>query len=461
MRSSFFGLELGLSGLLAQQKAMDVTGHNIANAHTPGFSRQRLNLSTRPPLGMTSMTTGTGGHIGTGVEAGQAVRLRDQLLDHRYRAVQGKLAEWELRHNVLDQVQHIFGEPSELGIGAGFDRLWMALQELGSHPESIAARRAMIEAGAALSDAINQTHSALTVARGSLDELLRAAVGEVNSVVSELAEVNTLVFKATAQGDNPNDLLDQRDRVLNRLSSLIGITVQTESTGDVTVFCGSHRILDITETRQINLTFAPGGGEASLSWAHSGAEFVPTTGEITGLLAAREEYLPGFISELETMTTAFVDRFNELHREGFGLDGVDGRDFFVSGSTAGTLAVHPDIVNAPGWIAAAGSGEPGDNFMALRLADVRRESIVGGTTVDDFFNSIISRLGTLVQRAEGICSANRNIKLQVEVKREDVSGVSLDEEVTHLLRYQHAYAAAARFISVVDEMLTTLINLGR
>ncbi|MCL6450624.1 MAG: flagellar hook-associated protein FlgK [Acetobacteraceae bacterium] len=460
MRASFFGLETALRALLAHQRAIDVAGHNVANASTDGYSRQRVVLSpgtAYPEPGLWWPASAT--QVGTGVVVEDIRRLRDSFLDRQYCRAAADLAEWRARSSSLEQVEAIWNEPSEGGLAATLQRFWASLQALANDPESLAARAAARESAADLCLVINEVHRRLNEMRRSLDASVRERVDEINRLASEVQGLNREILRIRGQGGQANDLEDRRQLLVDRLAEVAGARALPQAGGSLLVLLGSAPLADAASWYPLEAQDDPANGFlARVAWKGGGTPADIEGGELKGLLDLRDSSLAAWIEAVEDMASALTDRLNAVHRAGFGLDGVDGRDFFDPAGGAGTMALSAAVAQDAGAIAASASGARGDGSNALALAGVRAEPLMAGATVDQFWAGLVSEVGVLGAAAEGRVSAGELLVAQVENQRQSLSGVSVDEEMVSLVRYQHGYEAAARLMAAHREILAILFE---
>ncbi len=474
MRSAFLGLETARRALVAHQRALDVVAHNIANAATPGYVRRE------PVLAATEgfvVETGAGfkrpGMVGTGVEVAMIKRVFDGFLESRIRQSGVTLGLWEGRRDALSQVEAIFGEPSDTGLADALGKFFVAWYEVSKRPDSIPVRTALVEEAKTLAAFFNQTIRGLRDLGRDLDEGIATRIDEVNSLASEIATLNREIVRIRALGNDPADLKDKRDLALARLSRLVNMSAFEAQDGSVVIQVGAREL--VREDRVTRLEFSPGTplGEAvppetveasRVSWSDDGSSADIRGGEVGGLLQARCEDLPAYYADVESLIETLSDRVNALHAAGFALDGSPGGTFYVYDDVARTLSVSSDLDPDAGGdvsrIAASKTGEPGDGANALAIADLGDALTMAGGTVSfpGFYQQMIASLGTDARQAEHMVQVHEATLNQYTNSKDSLSGVSIDEEVVNLMRYQRAYEAAARLVTVVDEMLDTLIN---
>ncbi|MDL2228925.1 flagellar hook-associated protein FlgK [Treponema sp. OttesenSCG-928-L16] len=621
MTSTFQGIEIGKRAVSAHQQALNVTGHNLSNASTEGYSRQRIEFSPFEPIYLPGLNREeTPGQIGQGTVVERIERIRDQLLDQRIIAQAGGEGYWGTRDKYVLMMERTFNEPADISVRGKMDAFWNAWQELSIHPADAASRRAVTERGKTLIDGIHDRFKGLKALQDMAEQDIQITVNRVNELSKQIAGLNNDIQKIRAQGDNPNDLLDRRDLLVDKLSSIIDITVDHRDPDEFMVHTSGFVLVQGKIGRQFELVRGTEReGYSRIIWEETREDAHFRDGSLYALLELRDETIRSEIQSLDSMTMNFIDLVNEAHRPAYGLNGTTGIDFFVerpfvanvagnydrngdgeydssyvfringtnslepreliglegvmtfsgmdgnvevpyyatdtvsdviqrinnSGaevaarldregrlSFKGTTAQdmdNPDfvirhiedsgrflegyagILNASGpegafdwgtadavaglragaadysvapvahpsaWIevnpailrdvtsVAAGYGEngrpanPGNGDAALAIASIRNSEVMVGQlgTFDDYFADAVARIGLMGEQSERALETQNLIMKQLKDMRESISGVNIDEELSQMIKYQHGYAAAARFITTVNQMLDTLIN---
>jgi flagellar hook-associated protein 1 len=430
--STFTGLQTSLRGLLAHQQAIDTTSHNVANANTDGYSRQEAVLD---PSAAYEVIVGTGNiaHLGTGVDVQGYRRIRDAFLDLQYRAQNMQVGDQSTRSTQLDQVELALSEPGDNGISNQLAQFWNGWADLSNSPDDVAARQALIEQGKNLAASFQTVDTQLTTVKSQATSEYTALTGpggDVISTANEIATLNAAIKQFTANGDSPNDLLDRRDKLLDKLSNLAQVRVTDLGNGSINVDFGDAAtplVSDTTVNWPQTLT-APGGKLGAL------IDIAKTGGVIDSYRA-----------DLNNAVKTLADAVNTLHNPG-----GTGTNFFTytAGSEAASLAVNVTTAT----VRTSTSGAAGANDIALAIAGLR------GGTPDKLYTAFVTRIGGDLQNAQR-GESNANVLLNsIEDRRQSTSGVSMDEEMTNLVRFQRGYQASARTMSTMDQMLDTLIN---
>ncbi|WP_274654201.1 flagellar hook-associated protein FlgK [Paenibacillus humicola] len=503
MRSTFHGLEVAKSSLLTQQAALNTTGHNIANANTEGYSRQTVNMTAARSLEAFGMSrSNTPGQIGMGVEFDSITRIREQFLDDQFRGENKNLGDWSVRADTLSKLEGIVNEPSDSGFRTVLEKFWSSWSDLSKDPENESARKIVRETASALTDALNHTSKQLSDLSGSLTQDIDVKLSDVNSKLSMISSLNQAIQRVESLGDDANDLRDQRDLLTDQISKAINITV-TDTPQGYNISMGNASLLQGTAV--VPLTAA-----AAANAMNSGDL---NAGEIHGLFVSRDQYVADYSRQLDTLantlangpfqvtipagsvlpgqtvplaadTVMTVNGINGLHKLGYTLKdpATAGLDFFTAGSpggviTAGNIQLNAAIAADDSLIAASMRTETtsggttvikGNNTLALLMADAGNAVMtidqtasgkgIANATLGDFYQSIVGALGVQSGEASRQTDNAQDLVDQADSRRASVSGVSLDEEMSNLIKFQHAYSAAARFMTTFDQVLDKLIN---
>ncbi|MEZ5359437.1 MAG: flagellar hook-associated protein FlgK [Candidatus Zixiibacteriota bacterium] len=459
MSGLFQGLEVGKRALLTHQLSMSTIGHNMANVGTEGYTRQRVRVVTAMPIEMANY------NVGNGVTAQSIEHVRDLFLTSQYRRENKSLGEWTYKEKTLSQIEQFFSEPSDNSLGDAMDSFWDSWTTLASGDADSSTPRNQI-----ISDAttmINSFHSLDTQLRELLtttDQDVVLRVNEINEYAKQIANLNRLVASEELGGKNANDLRDQRDLLIDELSNLVDVKTQERANGTTTVYISGLAIVENDDTFELGTQAVKSNNNTvthKIVWRDTKTTVKITGGELKGLLDMRDSTVSGYMTKLDDMAEALVEQVNAVHRAGTDLNGNTGIDFFDPiNRTAGSISLNTQIVNDPSMIAASLSGEIGDSSNALAIHDLRNSLILdnGGSTVSDYYNTLVGKIGVQTNEAITFKANYETLIQQIEISRESVQGVSLDEEMANLTKMQHAYNAAARVITVMDEALGTLIQ---
>ncbi len=426
--SSFGGLQTSLRGLLAHQRMLDVASHNIGNADTVGYTRQTTVASAAAGIAVNGATNGGVNWLGQGVDVTAFNRMRDEYLDISARTQNMLLGERGALAEGLSRADAAFSEPSDQGLNALMDKMWTSFQKLSTNPSDSGVRAQVVADAKNLTDAMKEIDSRLAQigadAATQYAQLTSAPGNKVGAYADELSKLNDAIGEAVAAGQQPNDMLDRRDLILDELAQLGQVSVSNQGNGRISVSFGdaSSPLVD-------------GSGQPSVAtWPQA---LVNPGGQLGGLIKVQTA-ISDYRAQLDNVASSLASSVNAVH----------GAPPFFTGATAGTLAVN---VTAATLVAGTGTGAA-SNDVALALSQLR-----GGTS-DRAYQDLVRQTGSDAQNAATMRDLSVSLVNDVESRRQSVSGVSLDEEMTDLIRFQRGYQASSRAMSTMDEMLDVLIN---
>ncbi len=470
--SLFTGLQVALSGLEAQQTVMAVTSHNVANATTPGYERQQADLAANPPYTPPSLQQVQGaGQLGMGVTVASIQRSNSRFLHLQQWANAGDLGAAGQQAQTLSQVQSMLNEPSSTGLNSALSAFWNAWQDVANSPQSTAARSQAVAAGSALASQFHTLSSDLTSLQSSLNSSVGAQIGRVNTYASQIASLNGQIKASIAAGQKPNDLLDARAVAISKLSTLVPVHVTWNTDGTAAVSVGSVDVVAGTQvTPLVGKAQASNHGFLQPQWNPPGLPAQLHGGSLGALLTLRDQTLPGYLASLNALAGGVGASVNQLHASGYDLHGNPGQAYFVAsgggGITAANIAVNPALVSDPTLVAAAASATsgPGDGHNALAIADLQSQALPvlanGGTaTASGAWAAMVGGIGSAAQAASSAQQNQQVLANSIQSQQQQVSGVSINEEMTNMVVAQNAYAAAAKVSSTIDSMLGSLIAM--
>ena len=449
-----FGIfEVGRNSLVAMQAAIHTVGHNVANAGTTGFHRQRVNLSPTLPE-LTAF-----GALGTGVRIDQVQRVEDRFLEMAVQRELPILARYGARANALAQSQLAFGEPSDHGLTSILEEFYTAWDDLASSPEDQGARESVVRLGVTLADSINNSRARLFDQQASLTAEVSQSLDEANRVIRELEQLNRNILVATRGEHVPADLEDRRDVLVETLSDLVGASASVEADGTATVRIAGRVIVQLETSQEIGLD------QETMVPRIEGSTFRPGEihGRIGGLLDTRDGDLAVTIQRLDEFALNLAEEVNSVHTQGLTAHGTPALPFFVlegldrdgvTGAARG-LRVATELRNDPSLVAAGATGAPGDNSIALDIAALRHDRFGAAARL----RSLVVDLGARAREAEDLALGQQIIVNGFLAQRESISGVSLDEEAANLMRFQRSFQAAAQIMTVVDEMAQSVLAM--
>ena len=618
MANAFAGIELGKRSIMAHTQQIQTAGHNISNADTEGYTRQRVQVKTFDPLYRPDLTRAeTPGQIGQGTTIESISRLRDEMLDKRIVAQTNQETYWETREQYYSMIEQIYNEPADISVRGNMDKFWQSWQELSVYPDSKAARQAVVTRGETLAESIFQRYTSLSGIGTLINGDIEATVKQINDYAQQIADINGEIVRSKAMGDNPNDLLDRRDVLVEKLAKLANVSSDTRDSDEFNVHINGQVLVQGSVARSFDLVpNTDNNGYDTVVWKDTGLTADVAGGKLGALVELRDVDIRNEVQSLNTMALNFADLVNDVHRAGIGANNVSGLDFFVqhpfvtdvkgnydrngdgavdssyvfrlsgtnelnpqdkvgldgvmtlSGKTgnitvpyyandtieaviarindsqgevkayldrdnhlvlkattaqamenpdfvirhvedsgmflagysgilngsgaegaydfnradavdsiSGSYAVAP-VLNPAEYIAvndavkndvnsvAAAFPNPqgraviGDGRAAVEIAAIRNSSVMIGAsrTFDDYFAESVTNAGLKGEQAENMLLSQNAIMNDLRDLRDSISGVNIDEELADIMKFQHGYNAAAKYVTVIDSMLDTIIN---
>ncbi len=523
MRSTFHGLETSKRAIFTQSTALHTLGHNIANASTEGYSRQRVNMVAGRPLAFPGMQrANTPGQLGTGVEYVSITRVRDNYLDLQYRRENQQLGMWDVHDQAIRAIEKIINEPSKSGLSSVMDKFWNSLEVLNRDPALLSARIDLTGAAVNMVNTFKHISTSLDTVEKDADHNIDVKLAQANGLIENISQLNETIRKIEQLGDNANDYRDQRDVLLDQLSRLTDMQHTEDTAGMVSVYIGGIQVVNGKEFTALARTDVASISAGEIAGYKKSLEEV---GKIRSQLNAMvdtlvngkvEITLPnGYItaidrtakndveiddgnggtttitagniipagSKITSEVTFEVNGFNGVHELGYSMTtpAETGLKFFTTtdGSSVfniSNIQVNPEIQADTSKIAAAGKFElngnndmiaiKGNSDIAHALSGLRDKTFtypngqtsMSSGTIDDYFRAMVGDLGTRANNATRNYTNQQNLVDGVAMRRDSVSGVMLDEEIADMIRFQHAYNAAARNMTTIDEMLDRIIN---
>jgi len=458
MPGLFQGLELGKRALLTHQMSLQTVGHNIANVHTPGFRRQRVTIATTSPEVLTY------GAVGTGLEATDVRYIKDLFLGSQFRQNNKSLGRWSYNSKSLSQIEALFNEPGDATLGSLLNEFWGAWSSLSTEPENTSYRDEVLEQTTLLVNGLHEMARQLNELKDSVDRDMVNLTSEVNRLAKEIARLNHEIKRSELGGVSANDLRDSRDLLVDQLSEIIDVNTSHNEDGSMIVYLGAMALVDGDKALSIDARIINDNGSIShkLVWSGTDKTFKNLNGQIKGLLDSRDVIIPEYIEQLDQIARTLVEQVNSLHQSGYGLDNSTGVNFFDSRFTnAAAIQINAELLNDTDRIAAASLPDSvGDNTLALAVYKLRDQRIMkdNSITINDFYNSLVGTLGIETHEAQSFTENYELLGHQIDNARQSVEGVSLDEEMANMVKFQHAYDAAARVITAFDQALDTVIH---
>lgn len=474
--STFGGIQIALSGLWAQQYGLETTTNNVANANTPGYHRQAVNLAEGFPISEPGIgPVGGSGQVGGGVVATSVQRKIDPFVTTSLWSQLSQQGAANTQQDATSQVAGVFNDLSSTGIATQLDQFFGAWSDVSNAPSDLGVRSALVSKAQTLASTIQQSYNQLQSQQQSLNGQVSQGVTSLNSLASQVATLNGQITQAIAMGQQPNNLLDQRDQVIGQMSGLAQVSVANEPNGAVQVSLGGSPIVDGTTSKA--LTAAPGSSGWLQIQAPDGTVIQPASGSLAGVMSMRDGQIPQVMNQLNAWANRVITAVNAVHS---GTDPKTGlpvtnvydlvtpgtpvqRPFFT-GTGAADIAVNPDLVANPGKIAASATANgTGDGSVAQALANLRNDPTAGGVasgspTLDAQYQELTVSVGNAANGAQAAASDQSLLVQHLQQRDAQVGGVSLDQEGANLESYQLAYQASAKALTAFDTMLDTLIN---
>ena len=453
---TLFGLlQLNKRSLFSTQYALQTINHNIANMNEPGYSRQDIIFRTAYP------TITAHGVLGNGVGVATVKRATADFYTRQLRRETSNLGGWEMVSASLSEVESILGEPNGNGLSDALNAFFEAWNDLAGDPESGAMRVAVIEASNRLCQAFHSVDHALTQVVDNLNDQIASDVERVNNLLKRISDLNGQIVSIESKDVKANDMRDERDELLLELSKLINIEVKEDQYGSVDIYIGGTNVIHRTEARYLRVLDLSTQAEKklSISLENDNSEISVESGEIAGLLEARDTYMKDVRESIDNVASIIIQKVNEIHRRGWTPRG-SGFDFF-EGSDAETISVSYAIQSDPDLVATSYDGTVGDNALANDIAALAETAISEDDvrTINELYNSIIASVGTYSRTAKDMVSNQELICENIETKKDSIVGVNLDEELVKLTQYQQSYEAAARVMKVVESLVQTIVDL--
>lgn len=465
MVSTFGSLATAYSGLAAARAGIDVTGQNIANAGTAGYTRQRVTQNSVPAT-QTGFMRGTAALAGQGVSVDGIARLASLTLDVGVRVAAGSSAYADARATALSALETGLHEPGTDGLSAKLDAFWSSWSELASHPDDPGAASAVIGAATTVASALASGSKAVDAQWSSVRGSVAGQVTQLNDAAKQVAELNGRIRTALASGGTANELLDQRDQLTEQIATLAGGTTRTNTDGTVDVLLGGNPLVQGTDARAVAL----GGGErladgaaVTLTWTSGSAGAVSLGGGSIGgglavLAPANGNGTGGALAQAaasdDAVATQLATTVNAVHATGATPAGTTGAAFFALAAgvpAAQGLSVVP--TDGSGLATRNAAGQLDDSF-----ADALSRLGTGPGAADTTWATFVAGVGTASRTAATESTLTGLALTNARTQQQSSAGVDLDEENVNLLSYQHAYQGAARVLTAVDEMLDTIIN---
>ena len=465
---SFGGLYISISGIDANKKALDTVSHNISNVNNPHYTRQSAVHATN-----RYVKIGEGLEKGTGVHVEEIRQTRDKFLDFRYRYELEKYGYWNATSDILGEVEIIFNEVTNSGLQKVMEGFWNSWEEVYKTPDSLTMRGLLHESGVAFTETVNHIDTQLDNLQLNLNKEIKNEIEEINNILDEIASLNDKIKLVEGETSKvkANDYRDRRNELLDRLAGMIPIECYEKPTNEIVVSLQGRDLVNGGYINHIGMTTdrpdgvmedKPNKGYAYICWSDTGEHIeLGEKGSLFGYIHARDEIVEKYRDDLDTLVENIANEINELHKDGYNLEGEKlGQPFFVGDEEtikASNIKVNPDLANF-NKIAISKSGDKGDGEIAKEILKLREEKFLDDMTFEEYYRDLVSNIAVERKTARNIADNQGKLLKQIDERRQTISGVSLDEEMTNMLRYQHSYVANSRVVNAIDEMIDTIVN---
>lgn len=455
--------DISVRTMATYQRALDVTSQNISNAGSSDYTRQKVVFGTEQ----------TQAGMGMGVKIQDVVRVKNDLIDNQIRQYKSSYSDANKRSELLQQIETIVAEPSDYGLSSYFNDFFNSWDQLTTNPTSLQFRSQIIQNAQRLSERFKDVYDSISSVHYLLQRDAVDKVNQLNSYLKEIYDLNRKIYENEAVGIKASELMDRRDALLNKISELANITVQHNEYGTVSVSVGGIQGADKNVYNEFEVRFVNGKMKI-VPKTDPNTSIVLNSGELNAITDLYSNKIPKYKSDLENLANAFIQKVNELHIQGYTLtqsgNSLTNIPFFgtwdngtiVDAFVNGKIQINPDIINNPKNIAASsvalndGNGDVANSIA--RLAD-QKLSELGDKSIIEAYSSILNDFGLEKVMSDNRIETSQMVLQQLDVQKSSYSGVSIDEEMTNVIRFQRVYEAAARLIRTSDEMLQTLINM--
>jgi len=451
-------LSIIVGSLDADQGAISVTTNNLANANTPGYDRQIVQFSENDPIQEGNLS------FGTGVTLEQAQTVRSNVLQIQLNQETQASGQLDSFVSGMSQVETLFNETAGTGLQTPLSAFFSSLQQLSTNPSDSSLRVGVISAAQNLATAFNQSSSALTTQQSDLNQSVEQSVGEVNNFTTQVAQLNNQISGLTESGEDPSALIEQRDVVLQNLSSVIGISIIGGDNNNITVTTGNGSPL-VVGNQSFALQTQTNTATGMQDVFSQGQDITSqiSAGELGGQIQVRDQQIPSILNQLDTLASSIENSVNTQSQAGYDLNGNPGTNLFTTPpvGVAGAAATMGVAISNPSLVAASSDGTAGSNGNANALAAIANQAIVNGQTPSDYYSGTVFQIGNAVSNATAEQTAAQQVTQQLQNQIGALSGVSLNEEAANLTKFQQAYDASARVVTIISDLTNEAINLGQ
>jgi len=438
--------------LAVYRKAMDITSHNIANTNNPNFSRRKIVFSSD----FTDVSSGI--VWGNGVKIGDVIRYKDNFVENQTRIMNSKYHDSRRQSELISNIEKLFSEPSELGLGNMISKFFNSFSELASSPTSNPLRTSVLNAATSMAAKVNNLSNSLNDVKKNIKSEFDEKVKSVNNLLTQILQVNKDLKINQSKKMSISDLLDHRDSLLKELSNLVNINITTFSDNTISVSIGGSFAVDayhITEFEMVEEN-----GYLSMKMKGGTNPVILTDGELNALSSVFTSKVTSYQQKLDRIVNTIVTEVNKIHSTGFSKTTPPQTNInFFEPYNDGVLRINGLLLKNPNLISISSDGTLGNGDLALSISEIMDKKLIDNSTIMEYYTTLINELGNDGLLNKNLAEANQLVIEQLEQQREMVSGVSLDEEMTNVLQFQRSYEASAKLIKVSDELLRTILEL--
>ena len=451
MGSLTSSLWIAAQALDVNQGALDATTNNIANANTPGYSREVVDLSEQTPVEAGNIT------YGTGVSLDKIQSVRDQVLSLEIAEQTSQQSGAQTQVNALQQVQGLFSNTTQ-GIGENLSAFFNSISQLSTNPTDEAQRSSVMTAAQNLATSFNQTAQSLETIQSNLNQSVSQTVNQINALTKQIAQINAQVGQMQQLGKDPGGQLDQENQLISQLSQLTNVS-ETQTQQGLTITTGNGAALVVgNQSFDLSVGNGPTGQQDVFSQGQDITSSI-TGGSLGGTITVRDQDIPNVLNQLNTLAGQFADAFNAAQTTGYDLNGNPGQALFAYNS-AGAAASLSLTTTDPNAIAASSDGTPGSNGNIVNLMAVETSALPSGEDPTDTYANLVAQAGNMASQAQADVSSSTASLNQLNDQMGALSGVSINEETANLLNYQNAFSAAARVVNTINQLTETVLTMG-
>lgn len=444
--------DISSRSLSVYRKALEVTSHNIVNSANPNFSRQRIQFETETSSIVAGLVWGNG------VKIADVSRVRDSLIDARIIGTNQKFSDSNKQSQLIGDIENLFSEPTDLGVSNLLSAFFNSFSEVSVTPNSVPLRTNILNAANNLAAKVTSINESLTTLKGDIKLEFKDKVTSVNSILNQIQQLNQEQFSNSFNGTPVNDLLDKRDALVDELSKLVNVNVVYDDTNSVVISIGGALAVDRMQASEF--LAEENNGQLNLKVKDGTYPVILTGGELNALSQVYSQKIPSYKNKFDAVINKLVDAVNSIHSKGYTNTNPQqtGVNFF-EGYVNGKLIINSKILKDINNIATSADGTEGNGDIALEIAELNDVKLIDGHTLQESYSSLINNVGNDSMQQTNYAKANQMVLDELGQLKASQSGVSVDEEMTNVLKFQRSYEASAKLITIADEMLKTILNM--